>query len=177
MGERNNGYASCDLRRNARNGMRGTGRYGRDTNTHRGTYNEASGCGLCQALRSGGNARAYANGRDGHNASCGCGCGYGSDRVAEGACANRECHALMRRLQQLDFSIQETVLYLDGYPDCAEALAYYHQLIKERCAVAEQYERACGPLTMKGNINTQAWNWVEAPWPWHPEFPGNKHQG
>ena len=100
--------------------------------------------------------------------------GCQSDRPVEGACVNRECHALMRQLQQLDFSIQETVLYLNAYPECHEALAHYHQLLEQRCEVKKEYEQACGPLTAMGNRNHANWDWVSAPWPWYVDFPGNK---
>ena len=101
----------------------------------------------------------------------GCGCERRTDVPIRRNCA--ECDALMRRLQKLDFSIQETVLYLDAYPDCCEAKAYYHQLVKERCEVAKEYEEKCGPLNAMGNVSTTSWDWVDAPWPWHPDFPGN----
>ena len=80
----------------------------------------------------------------------------------------------MRRLQKLDFSIQETVLYLDAYPECCEAKAHYHQLVKERAEVAAEYQQICGPLNMMGNKSTTTWDWVNAPWPWNHDFPGNK---
>jgi hypothetical protein len=31
---------------------------------------------------------------------------------------NVSCREKMKQLQALDFAIQETVLYLDAYPDC-----------------------------------------------------------
>ena len=80
----------------------------------------------------------------------------------------------MRRLQQLDFCIQETVLYLDAYPQCCEALAHYRELVSQREQVAKQYEMACGPLTNMGNGEGKEWMWVHAPWPWYVEHPGNK---
>ena len=208
MGERNNGCASCDLRR----GQRGAGAYnGRDNGYRRGRgVNERSGgcderdngCGICRLFGSlgedgcgcGGQQRNV-NGREGRDGcgcgaqqrdvndrnrrsdrdgcGCGCACGCGSDRVAGVACAKSECHTLMRKLQRLDFSIQETVLYLDAYPSCCEALARYRELVKERCEVAKQYESSCGPLTAHGNGSAADWNWVEPAWPWHHEFPGN----
>ena len=100
----------------------------------------------------------------------GCGC-RDNDLPARSGCG--ECHELMNRLQKLDFSIQETVLYLDAYPDCCEAKNYYHQLVKERKEVAHAYEKACGPLCAMGNVSTSSWDWTRAPWPWHPDFPGN----
>ena len=79
----------------------------------------------------------------------------------------------MNQLQQLDFSIQETVLYLDAYPSCAAALAYYHQLIAERARVAAEYEQTCGPISPYGNGSRSEWVWGNNPWPWQVDFPGN----
>ena len=101
-----------------------------------------------------------------------CGCGKRTDDMPiKRNCA--ECDELMQRLQKLDFSIQETVLYLDAYPDCCEAKAYYHQLVKERREVADAYEGKCGPLNAMGNTGEAGWSWVHNPWPWQLEFPGN----
>lgn len=234
MGERDNGYASCDLRRGVRargysnaqssygrgrndNGYDGArcgddnnngcgysicgGSSRRNDNARISRYDNDNDCGICRLFGSrndnrdgncgNGNCgpsrydgdtgcgcsrqRAGVNAREerSNNNRCGCGCGNGSDRTAEGMCARSECHKLMNRLQKLDFSIQETVLYLDAYPDCCEALAHYRQLVQERCAVAKEYEQSCGPLTSHGNGSASGWNWVDPAWPWHPEFPGN----
>ena len=80
---------------------------------------------------------------------------------------------MMHKLQQLDFSIQETVLYLNAYPDCTAARKHYHQLVCERRTLAEQYEKQYGPLTACGNGIRDAWDWIGTPWPWSPEYPGN----
>ena len=74
--------------------------------------------------------------------------------------------SLLRKIQELDFSIYETVLYLDAYPDCGEALAYYHALLSQRKAVAAQYEREVGPLTSFSNCSRSSWDWIKSPWPW-----------
>ena len=76
------------------------------------------------------------------------------------------CREKKKMLQALNFAIQETVLYLDAYPDCAQALDYYHSLIEQRAAVLEAYETACGPTTMYGNKSRTSWDWIECPWPW-----------
>lgn len=142
------------------------------------------GCGNNRSVEREGGCGCGNNRSVGREGSCGCGntrvveregdcgCGRRSDVPARRNCG--ECDALMQRLQKLDFSIQETVLYLDAYPDCCEAKAYYHQLVKERCEVAKEYEENCGPLKAMGNVSTTTWQWVEAPWPWHLGFPGNK---
>ncbi|MBQ9080015.1 MAG: spore coat protein CotJB [Clostridia bacterium] len=80
---------------------------------------------------------------------------------------NTGCNALMRRIRALDFAIQETVLYLDAYPDCAEALEHYHKLVCERNTAVAEYEQQCGPVTIFGNTSTSKWQWINGPWPWH----------
>ena len=80
--------------------------------------------------------------------------------------ANVSCREKMKMLQALNFAIQETVLYLDAYPDCSQALDYYHSLIEQRKAVLEAYETACGPTNMYGNKSRTSWDWVKGPWPW-----------
>ncbi len=79
------------------------------------------------------------------------------------------CREQKEMLRALDFAIQETILYLDAYPDNQQALAYYHQLIEQRKAVADAYEKNCGPLTFYGNKSKTSWDWVAGPWPWQIE--------
>ena len=79
------------------------------------------------------------------------------------------CMEQLDLLRALDFAIQEVVLYLDAYPNCAEALSYYHKLVKERQQACEYYERSCGPLTFYGNLSTTSWDWISGPWPWEAD--------
>ena len=72
-------------------------------------------------------------------------------------------------LRKLDFCIQETVLYLDAYPDCRQALEYYHKLLEQRKEAMETYEAKCGPITQYGNQSRTSWDWTQKPWPWEPE--------
>ena len=82
---------------------------------------------------------------------------------------NRSCNATLKRLRAVDFALQETVLYLNAYPKSKQALRYYHRLIKEREQLMESYQSHCGPLTMYGNTNQNAWDWINGPWPWDPD--------
>ena len=84
-------------------------------------------------------------------------------------CMRGDCKKQMQVLRALDFAIQETVLYLDAYPECRQALEYYHKLIEMRERVLSSYEKACGPMTMYGNKSQRSWDWVEGPWPWENE--------
>ncbi len=76
------------------------------------------------------------------------------------------CKDQLEQLRALDFAIQETVLYLDAYPDCREALTYYQKLIAQRKELMESYEENCAPLSIYGNVDHNSWDWVKGPWPW-----------
>ncbi len=73
---------------------------------------------------------------------------------------------LMLRIQEVDFALYDTVLYLNAYPCSDEALAHYHSLLNTRKMLVAEYERAVGPLTMNGNESTSDWVWTKTPWPW-----------
>lgn len=83
--------------------------------------------------------------------------------------APSNCRDEMKMLRALDFAIQETVLFLDAYPENKQALAYYHQLVEQRGQVMAAYQKKCGPVTMYGNVSRNSWDWVTGPWPWEPE--------
>lgn len=84
-------------------------------------------------------------------------------------CNGNPCKERLALLRAVDFAIQETVLYLDAYPNCKEALEYYHKLIEERRQIMEYYETNCGPLTFYGNVSTTSWDWISDPWPWEAD--------
>ena len=77
--------------------------------------------------------------------------------------------AALRKIQEIDFALYETILYLDAYPENAEALAYYHSLLDARRRLVNEYERVYSPLTAYSNASTSKWNWVNDPWPWQYE--------
>ena len=87
-------------------------------------------------------------------------------RQSGGAC---DCRKTMKTMQALDFAIQETVLYLDAYPENRQALEYYHRLIDARREAMELYEKNCGPVTMYGNTDKSHWGWIDGPWPWEAD--------
>jgi spore coat protein JB len=80
---------------------------------------------------------------------------------------------MMRRLQVLDFALQELTLYLDMYPDCRRAMEKYHTLREEREGVKAALEAAGYPITCVGNMSREHWDWGEGPWPWEYDFAGN----
>lgn len=79
---------------------------------------------------------------------------------------NQNESALLEKLRAVDFAIQETVLFLDAYPENHQALSYYHRLMEERTRLMTEYETRYGPLTMYSNHSKTSWDWIEGPWPW-----------
>ena len=82
---------------------------------------------------------------------------------------NTRSDELQEKLRAIDFALVETALYLDAYPNCAEALAYYHKLLAERGALADHVAQTCGPMTHRDNLSQTSWQWVKTPWPWECE--------
>lgn len=74
--------------------------------------------------------------------------------------------SLLQKLQEIDFAIYETALYLDAYPHSQEALNHYHNLLKARNELRAAYESEGKPLTMFGNESKTSWDWVKTPMPW-----------
>lgn len=83
--------------------------------------------------------------------------------------ASNDSQKLTRELQLVDFSLIETILYLDAYPCSAEALDYYHKLHAERNRLQSLINQSDRPLTAQENSSPTEWNWVKGPWPWEIE--------
>ena len=75
----------------------------------------------------------------------------------------------MKKLQQADFVLLETGLYLNGYPTCREALQYYDEAKKAAKAARCAYEESYGPLKLISAGGENCWNWTVAPLPWELE--------
>ncbi len=76
---------------------------------------------------------------------------------------------MLKKIRQIDFALQETVLYLDAYPNNQRALAYYQKMKAAREKMIAEYEANCGPLTMYGNNSHTSWDWTQGPWPWEAD--------
>ena len=95
-----------------------------------------------------------------------------SDRRANlpGAEKPCDCSAWKKRLQIIDFALLELVLYLDAYPDCREALAYYQALCEERrLLLSAMPEKGDCRMTNLQTCAEDGWTWTKGPWPWQVE--------
>lgn len=136
----------------------------RDSENHaHHAHDEGNGCGCGRRRTDHTHLHTAAESRDPRIPSveegCGCGCGQ----------TDGDCAKMKKQLQTVDFALYEVILYLDAYPDSAEALKTYHMLLARREKLAAAYQETCGPLTAWGNVSTASWDWVKGPSPW--EYP------
>lgn len=75
---------------------------------------------------------------------------------------------VLKRMQQIDFAIWETALYLDGHPENKQALDYYKKLTAMREEAKKDYRTQVGPATHR-DVKCDRWTWVDEPWPWQNE--------
>ena len=90
-------------------------------------------------------------------------------RCNNASVSSNDTQKLIRELQLVDFSLIETILYLDAYPCSAEALDYYHKLHAEKNKLQALINQSGHPITAQENSSPTEWNWVKGPWPWEIE--------
>lgn len=74
--------------------------------------------------------------------------------------------ALMRKIMEFDFALNEVVLFLDTHPHDKKALAMYHKYAEKSRELKALYNEQFGPLTPADNLSQESWDWVCGPWPW-----------
>ena len=80
-----------------------------------------------------------------------------------------EREVLLKRVQVLDFALNDAALFLDTHPDDADALAYYKEHLELRAVAAQDFELQFGPLAKGSYDGGPRWKWVDGPWPWQME--------
>lgn len=76
----------------------------------------------------------------------------------------------MKKIQEYNFMMIETGLYLDNQPDCEEAMTTFEKYRRLYLEAVAEYENCYGPLTYSGiDIKKDGWSWVNSPWPWEVE--------
>ncbi len=75
----------------------------------------------------------------------------------------------LKRVQMLDFVMDELNLYLDTHPTDKRALEYFAQYQYLLNDAVNQYEMKYGPLNADASMNPDSFDWVKGPWPWESE--------
>ena len=79
---------------------------------------------------------------------------------------------MLRRIDAVDFAIDEMTLYLDTHPSDSRALKTLEQYRKRRAELIGEYESRFGPYILTSNdVTGSRWSWVDNPWPW--DYQGN----
>ena len=79
---------------------------------------------------------------------------------------NLHCDALLTRVYQTGFAMDDVLLFLDTHPSDPDALAYYQQAQTHYSMAVQAYESHCGPLFMTNVTDRNYWDWINDPWPW-----------
>ncbi len=73
---------------------------------------------------------------------------------------------LLLKLQELQFALLETNLYLDTHPSNTKAQQDLMQLSYQISMLMPKVEKYYGPLTIYGFKNENPVRWITEPWPW-----------
>ena len=74
---------------------------------------------------------------------------------------------MIKKLQEISFTLVELNLYLDTHPDCQQALTLYNTYAQQQKELREEYYKNYGPLLNFGNMPAgDSFQWVNSPWPW-----------
>ena len=74
--------------------------------------------------------------------------------------------ALLQKMNETSFLLDDLRLYLDTHPDDAQALEFYHKHLAMRQQAMEEYSKQYGTLVRTQPHSTEHWDWVDNPWPW-----------
>ena len=74
--------------------------------------------------------------------------------------------SLMKKIYEIGFSLDDTILFLDTHPKNREAFEYYHHLKREYKELVKKYTMNFGPLTARTVESDKYFTWVNRPMPW-----------
>ena len=78
----------------------------------------------------------------------------------------RNRNALMCKIMEIDFALNEMVLFLDTHPCDKKALSLYNKYADKSRELKAMYNENFGPITPADNLSQENWDWVHGPWPW-----------
>lgn len=77
--------------------------------------------------------------------------------------------SMLRKVQEADFVLYDTNLFLDSHPTNQMALDFFRMGQKDYDEAVAAYEAQYGPLISYATDTSQGWAWVQTPWPWEME--------
>lgn len=83
---------------------------------------------------------------------------------------NQTCNReqLLCKINEVSFTVNDILLFLDTHPDDENALAFYEKYASERRKLMKEYSELYGPLTVDDALKSslECWKWAQQPWPW-----------
>lgn len=77
---------------------------------------------------------------------------------------------MMKQVQQLNFVLIDTGLFLNNQPDNPAALALFAKYQELYRMAKQEFEDMFGPISHAGvNSERDGWSWIGSPWPWEVE--------
>ena len=75
----------------------------------------------------------------------------------------------LREIQELDFALQDTTLFLDLNPNDEKAREYYRCTKRKLTMATQRFEREHGLLTNRSMFSDDYGSYVASPWPWEKQ--------
>ncbi len=83
-------------------------------------------------------------------------------------CKEGSREALLRKIMEYKFYINDLALYLDTHSNDRKALALHNEYVKKLDEVTKEFEKMYGPLTIETVM--ESWEWAQDLWPWQRGF-------
>ncbi len=76
-----------------------------------------------------------------------------------------EREALLYKIMEIDFAINDLNLYLDLHPEDYEVYNQFKKYVTECIRLKDDYSKKYGPLSLE-ETTKEKYNWINNPWPW-----------
>jgi len=83
----------------------------------------------------------------------------------ESVSMNMTEEAMLRKVYETGFALDDIILYLDTHPMDMDAMNYYQFMRQANEEAVRAYEQMFGPL-MANRVMGGTWSWLDDPWPW-----------
>lgn len=80
--------------------------------------------------------------------------------------ASSEREDMLMQLQELNFALIDLGMYLDIYENDVKCINLFNEYQKKERNLRKMFENKYGPLTFDSGTYTNAWTWINSPWPW-----------
>ena len=76
-----------------------------------------------------------------------------------------EREALLYKVMEMDFAVNDLNLYLDMHPEDTAVYEKFKMYTKECLRLKDEYARMYGPITLDQTYGN-SYEWMKNPWPW-----------